>query len=70
MREDELNEFKRTTGELNDAMVSISSMLNKHRKWMIYFGLRNDGSPVHFTINDPTWNFRELIEITCHRMAR
>ena len=54
MREDELNEFKRTTGELNDAMVSISSMLNKHRKGKIYFGLRNDGSPVHFLINDST----------------
>ena len=54
MREDELNEFKRTTGELNDAMVSISSILNKHRKGKIYFGLRNDGNPVHFTINDST----------------
>lgn len=54
MREDELNEFKRTTGELNEAMISISSMLNKHRKGKVYFGLRNDGSPVHFTINDST----------------
>lgn len=52
MREDELTEFKKTTGELNDAMVSISSMLNKHRRGKIYFGLKNDGTPVNFTIND------------------
>ena len=29
MREDEYTEFKKTTGELNEAMVSISSILNK-----------------------------------------
>ena len=54
MREDEFDEFKRTTGELNEAMVSISSILNKHRKGKIYFGLKNDGSPVRFTITDST----------------
>lgn len=53
-REDEQNEFKRTTGELNDGMVSISSILNKHRKGRLYFGLRNDGSPVRFEITDST----------------
>ena len=31
MREDEYTEFKKTTGELNEAMVSIASILNKHR---------------------------------------
>ena len=30
-REDEMNEYKRTTGELNEGMVSISAILNKHR---------------------------------------
>ena len=54
MREDEFNEFKRTTGELNEAMVSISSILNKHRKGRIYFGLKNDGAPAKFTITDST----------------
>jgi hypothetical protein len=34
MREDEYTEFKKTTGELNEAMVSISSILNKHRQKM------------------------------------
>ena len=54
MREDENNEFKRTTGELNDAMVSISSILNKHRHGRVYFGLKNNGEPYHFDITDST----------------
>ncbi len=54
MREDEHNEFKKTTGELNEAMVSISAMLNKHRKGRVYFGLKNDGTPHSFTITDST----------------
>ena len=54
MREDEYTEFKKTTGELNEAMVSISSILNKHRQGKIYFGLKNDGKPIRFTITDST----------------
>ena len=54
MREDEFNEFKKTTGESNEAMVSISSILNKHRRGRIYFGLKNDGSSHKFTITDST----------------
>ena len=53
-REDERNEYKRTTGELNEGMVSISAILNKHRKGTLFFGLRNDGTPVKFEINDST----------------
>jgi len=29
-RENEILEFKRTTGELNEAVISISAILNKH----------------------------------------
>lgn len=54
LREDEMNEFKKSTGELNEAMVSISSILNKHGHGIIYFGLKNDGSPNKFMINDST----------------
>jgi len=54
LREDELNEFKKTTGEVNEAMISISSILNKHGHGTIYFGVKNDGSPNKFTINDST----------------
>lgn len=54
LKENEYNEFKKTTGELNEAMVSISAILNKHGHGMIYFGLKNNGTPFSFTINDST----------------
>ena len=54
MREDEQHEFKRTTGELKEAMISISAILNKHGHGTIYFGLKNDGTPSPFTITDST----------------
>ncbi|HJJ38621.1 MAG TPA: putative DNA binding domain-containing protein [Methanocorpusculum sp.] len=54
MREDELHEFKKTTGELKEAMISISAILNKHGHGTIYFGLKNDGTPNPFTITDST----------------
>lgn len=54
LREDETNEFKKTTSELNEAMISISSILNKHGHGKIFFGLKNDGTPNKFTIVDST----------------
>lgn len=54
IREDERTEFKKTTGELNEAMVSVSAMLNKHKQGKVYFGLKNDGTPNPFTITDST----------------
>ena len=54
MKEDELIEFKKTTSELNEAMNSISAILNKHRRGTLYFGLKNDGTPFRFQINDST----------------
>lgn len=54
LREDEQTEFKKTTGELNEAMLSISSILNKHGRGKIYFGLKNNGQPCKFEITDST----------------
>lgn len=54
MRESEQIEFKKTTSELNEAMHSIVAILNKHKKGELYFGLRNDGTPSKFQINDST----------------
>lgn len=54
IREDEITEFKKTTNELDSAMISISSMLNKHGRGTIYFGVKNDGSAFSFTITDST----------------
>jgi len=54
LKEDEYTELKRTTGELNDSMYDISAILNKHGNGTLYFGLKNDGTPNPFMINDST----------------
>lgn len=54
MKENEKVEFKKSTSEINEAMNSVSAILNKHRGGTIYFGLKNDGTPFKFQINDST----------------
>lgn len=54
MKENEHIEFKKTTSELNEAMNSISAILNKHKKGTLYFGIKNDGTPFKYQINDST----------------
>ncbi len=41
--ETEQIEFKRTTSEIKEAIISISSILNKHGKGTIYFGVKDNG---------------------------
>ena len=41
-------------GSDSEAMISISSILNKHHRGKIYFGLKNDGTPFGFTVTDST----------------
>lgn len=48
MEESEQVEFKKTTSEINEGMISISSILNKHKSGVLYFGLKNDGAPYKF----------------------
>ena len=42
-KESETLEFKKTTGELKEAMVSIVSILNKHGVGTLYFGVKPNG---------------------------
>lgn len=42
-KETETLEFKKTTGEMREAMISISSMLNKHGIGTLYFGIKPNG---------------------------
>ncbi len=42
-KESETLEFKKTTGELKEAMVSISAILNKHGVGTLYFGVKPNG---------------------------
>lgn len=52
--ENETIEYKKSTGELKEAVISIASILNKHQKGELYFGVRNDGVPVGQIITDKT----------------
>ena len=53
-KETETLEFKKTTGETKEAVISIASILNKCAKGEIYFGIRNDGTPLGQQIGDAT----------------
>ena len=44
--EDEVTEFKKSTGELKEAIISIVSILNKHKNGRLYFGIKDNGEVV------------------------
>lgn len=44
--ETETLEFKKSTGELKEAMNSICAMLNKHHYGELYFGVKPDGNVI------------------------
>lgn len=52
--ETELVEFKKSTGELKEGVISLASMLNKNGKGTLYFGIRNDGEILGQQIGDRT----------------
>lgn len=43
--ENEKLEFKRSTAELKEGIISVAAILNKHGFGELYFGIRNDGTP-------------------------
>jgi ATP-dependent DNA helicase RecG len=52
--ESETLEFKRSTSELKEGVVSVASILNKHRKGELFFGVRNDGTALGQTVSEQT----------------
>lgn len=50
--ETETLEFKKSTGELKEAMHSICAILNKHQHGELYFGVKPDGTPVGQVITE------------------
>ena len=42
-KETETLEFKKTTGEMKEAMISVASILNKHGVGTLYFGVKPNG---------------------------
>ncbi|MDR0469281.1 MAG: putative DNA binding domain-containing protein, partial [Peptococcaceae bacterium] len=53
-RESEILEFKKSTGELSEGVISIAAMLNKHSSGELYFGVRNDGTVLGQQIGEST----------------
>ncbi|OGF50380.1 MAG: transcriptional regulator [Candidatus Firestonebacteria bacterium RIFOXYA2_FULL_40_8] len=54
LKESEVLELKKSTSEIKEAIVSISSILNKHQRGELYFGVKNDGEIVGQTIGAST----------------
>lgn len=53
-RETETLEFKKSTSELKEGVISLGSMLNKHNYGLLYFGIKNDGKVVGQMIGTST----------------
>jgi len=53
-KETELIEFKKSTGELKAAVISIASILNKHGSGELYFGVKNNGDVIGQEISEST----------------
>ena len=54
MEENETLEFKKSTSELKEAIISIAAILNKHKKGKLYFGIDKKGKPIKQTITEKT----------------
>lgn len=52
--ETEQIEYKKSTGEIKEAITSIAAILNKHGAGELYFGVKNNGDVVGQEINDET----------------
>lgn len=53
-KETEQVEFKKSTGELKEGVISIASILNKHESGDLYFGVKNNGDVIGQDISDTT----------------
>ena len=53
-KENETLEYKKSTSELKDGIISIASILTKHQKGNLYFGVKNDGEIVGQQVSDKT----------------
>jgi len=65
-KENETLEFKKTTGELKEGVISIAGILNKHGGGELYFGVRNDGVPLGQDISEKT--LRDVSHAVAHNL--
>ena len=52
--ETEIREFKKTTGETKEGIISLASMLNKNGYGTLYFGVKDNGDVIGQQIGDRT----------------
>lgn len=52
--ESETLEFKKSTGELKEAVIATAAILNKHQGGELYFGVKNDGTVVGQAVSEQT----------------
>ena len=52
--ETEKLELKKSTSELKEAIISIASILNKHQKGEVYFGIKSNGEVIGQDVNEKT----------------
>jgi len=52
--ENEKLEYKKTTAELKESIISMVAMLNKHKYGELYFGVSNDGTVTGQMVSDKT----------------
>ena len=52
--ETETIEFKRSTSEIKEAITTIASILNKHGRGVLYFGVKDNGDVIGQTIGKET----------------
>ena len=65
-KENEKLEFKKTTAELKEGVISMSAILNKHGSGELYFGIRNDGTPMGMDISEKT--LRDISQAIAHSL--
>ena len=53
-KESEILEFKKSTSELKEAIISIVGILNKHGKGEIVFGIKSSREVVGQSVNEKT----------------
>src|SRR3989344_1622216 len=53
-KESETIELKTSTAELEEAIIAICAILNKHRKGELYFGIKNNGIIIGQDVSDKT----------------
>ena len=62
-KESEKIEFKESVSEIDAAIRSISSMLNRNNEGIVYFGVKDNGDVIGIDIaNDTTLKIKEKIK--------